>query len=45
MYDNVKSIRLVKETANLTIVNAMVSTEGELLEFRTNGKEFSPFYY
>ncbi|XP_030371764.1 dynein heavy chain 10, axonemal [Scaptodrosophila lebanonensis] len=33
MYDNIKSLRLVKE-GNLTIVTAMISSEGEVMEFR-----------
>ncbi|KAH8358423.1 hypothetical protein KR093_000053 [Drosophila rubida] len=33
MYDNVKSLRLVKE-GNLTVVTAMISSEGEVMEFR-----------
>uniref|UniRef100_A0A1A9ZFQ9 Dynein heavy chain linker domain-containing protein n=1 Tax=Glossina pallidipes TaxID=7398 RepID=A0A1A9ZFQ9_GLOPL len=34
MYDNVKFLRLIKESANLTVVTAMISTEGEVLDFR-----------
>ncbi|XP_064550918.1 dynein axonemal heavy chain 10 [Drosophila montana] len=33
MYDNIKSLRLVKEGAH-TIVTAMISSEGEVMEFR-----------
>ncbi|XP_017847923.1 dynein heavy chain 10, axonemal [Drosophila busckii] len=33
MYDNIKSLRLVKE-GNLTLVTAMISSEGEVMEFR-----------
>ncbi|XP_058981464.1 dynein axonemal heavy chain 10-like [Musca domestica] len=36
MYDNVKSLRIIKESSTLSIVNAMISTEGEILEFRQN---------
>ncbi|KAH8417458.1 hypothetical protein KR222_000260 [Zaprionus bogoriensis] len=33
MYDNVKSLRLVKEGSH-TVVTAMISSEGEVMEFR-----------
>ncbi|SPP80284.1 dynein heavy chain 10, axonemal [Drosophila guanche] len=33
MYDNIKSLRLVKE-GSLTLVTAMISSEGEVMEFR-----------
>lgn len=33
MYDNVKSLRLVKEGSH-TLVTAMISSEGEVMEFR-----------
>lgn len=33
MYDNIKSLRLVKEGGH-TVVTAMISSEGEVLEFR-----------
>uniref|UniRef100_A0A1I8PAD1 Dynein-1, subspecies f n=1 Tax=Stomoxys calcitrans TaxID=35570 RepID=A0A1I8PAD1_STOCA len=36
MYDNVKSLRIIKESSTLSIVNAMISTEGEILDFRQN---------
>ncbi|KAM7359342.1 dynein heavy chain at 89D isoform 2-T2 [Cochliomyia hominivorax] len=36
MYDNVKSLRIVKETGDAYIVNAMISSEGEVLDFRNN---------
>lgn len=37
MYDNVKSLRLVPE-GNHTFVTAMISSEGEVLEFRHHRK-------
>lgn len=37
MYDNIKSLRLVKEGAH-TIVTAMISSEGEVMEFRVFSK-------
>lgn len=37
MYDNVKSLRLTKEGSH-TFVTAMISSEGEVLEFRYHRK-------
>lgn len=37
MYDNIKSLRLVKEGSQ-TIVTAMISSEGEVMEFRRSGR-------
>ncbi|KAI8122976.1 axonemal, Dynein heavy chain 10 [Lucilia cuprina] len=38
MYDNVKSLRIIKESVNIYTVNAMISSEGEVLDFRRNSK-------
>jgi len=37
MYDNIKSLRLVKEGSQ-TIVTGMISSEGEVMEFRHSGR-------
>ncbi|KAH8257767.1 hypothetical protein KR038_000855 [Drosophila bunnanda] len=37
MYDNIKSLRLVKEGSQ-TIVTAMISSEGEVMEFRRSAR-------
>ena len=37
MYDNIKSLRFAKE-GNWIVVNAMVSSEGEIMEFRQLSK-------
>jgi len=43
MYDNIKSLRLVKEGSQ-TIVTGMISSEGEVMEFRHSGRYCSiPF--
>lgn len=40
MYDNIKSLRLVKEGSQ-TLVTAMISSEGEVMEFRRSGRYIS----
>lgn len=36
MYDNIASLRFVKGSNNETLATAMVSAEGEVMEFRTH---------
>lgn len=39
MFDNIKALRLTKDpTTDIPIATAMISTEGEVMEFRHNGK-------
>lgn len=38
MFDNIKSLRLTKDSAERPIAAAMVSSEGEVMEFRNDGK-------
>lgn len=39
MFDNIKALRLtIDPTTDIPIATAMISTEGEVMEFRYNGK-------
>lgn len=38
MFDNIKSLRLGKDSTDQSIATAMVSSEGEVMEFRNIGK-------
>lgn len=40
MFDNIKSLRFSKDANDMDIAIAMVSSEGELLEFRNPGRVF-----
>lgn len=37
MFDNIKSLILIKDPNEVAIATAMVSAEGEIMEFRYNG--------
>lgn len=45
MFDNIKSLRLMKDPYDMTIATAMISSEGEIMEFRYNGKLFTEQYH
>lgn len=38
MFDNIKSLRLGKDSTDHSIATAMISSEGEVMEFRNIGK-------
>lgn len=40
MFDNIKSLRLTKDPTDRPIASAMVSGEGEVMEFRKDGKKY-----
>lgn len=44
MFDNIKALRLTKDPANRPIATAMISSEGEIMEFRNNGLYFNKVY-
>lgn len=37
MFDNIKSLRLTLDPNDVPIANAMISSEGEIMEFRNPG--------
>lgn len=37
MFDNIKALRLTKDTSNRSVAMAMISSEGEIMEFRDEG--------
>jgi len=45
MFDNIKSLRLGKDTQEIPIATAMISGEGEIMEFRYPGHYFKSSYY
>lgn len=44
MFDNIKALRLTKDPANRPIATAMISSEGEIMEFRNNGLYFKSLF-
>lgn len=37
MFDNIKALRLTKDPTDRPIATAMISSEGEVMEFRNDG--------
>lgn len=37
MFDNIKALRLIRDTSNRSVATAMISSEGEIMEFRDEG--------
>lgn len=38
MFDNIKALRLTQDSTNRPIATAMISSEGETMTFRNDGK-------
>lgn len=38
MFDNIKSLKLITNSEDSKIATAMISSEGEIMEFRNEGK-------
>lgn len=44
MFDNIKSLKFGKDSVDSNIIKAMISSEGEIMNFNNTGKKYVLFY-